>query len=394
MSRLSDAELDDLKARNPLRDWAEQYGVTLRKAGRKLAGPCPMCGGKKRNGRFEIFEDGASWACAVCCDGGDVIKLVQLVEGVDFKAAVDRLGGVRAIDPEVAQRLAAAREAKQKKRDAEAAVYREAERKRLHDWWLASGELRGTPAARYLEGRGLDLPATLPGLRFHPEMPYFHGDVIDDFGRKSARVVHRGPAMLGAFFVDIDQQFGGLHITWIDDGDPPRKIALPDPDEPGELLPAKKMRGSKSGAYILIAPAAGVPRRLIIGEGIETVLAVHTALVRAGREISDTACWAAGDLGNLAGPHAENVPHPALKLPSGRPQRQPGPVPDMTKPGLPIPDEVTELILLGDGDSEPVLTSHAMTRAARRYAKPGRTIRIAMAPAGMDFNDLLQGEEG
>jgi hypothetical protein len=37
-----------------------------------------------------------------------------------------------------------------------------------------------------------------------------------------------------------------------------------------------------------------------------------------------------------------------------------------------------------------VLTQFAMTRAARRYARDGRTIRIAFAPAGQDFNDVLQ----
>jgi hypothetical protein len=38
-----------------------------------------------------------------------------------------------------------------------------------------------------------------------------------------------------------------------------------------------------------------------------------------------------------------------------------------------------------------VLTEFAMVRAARRYARPGRVIRIAFAPEGMDFNDVLRG---
>ena len=59
---------------------------------------------------------------------------------------------------------------------------------------------------------------------------------------------------------------------------------------------------------------------------------------------------------------------------------------------LSIPDSVEELILLGDGDSEQLLTECAMERAARRYAKDGRTIRIAFAPSGLDFNDVLRGQ--
>ena len=39
-----------------------------------------------------------------------------------------------------------------------------------------------------------------------------------------------------------------------------------------------------------------------------------------------------------------------------------------------------------------MLTQYAMERAARRYARAGREIRIAFAPAGRDFNDVLRGE--
>ena len=34
-----------------------------------------------------------------------------------------------------------------------------------------------------------------------------------------------------------------------------------------------------------------------------------------------------------------------------------------------------------------------LIRAARRYARPGRAIRIAMAPSGHDFNDVLVREK-
>jgi hypothetical protein len=69
------------------------------------------------------------------------------------------------------------------------------------------------------------------------------------------------------------------------------------------------MRGSKAGAHIAIV-MRDAPARLIVGEGIETVLAVYTAWTAAGRGIEDTAFWAAGDLGNMAGRAAKAVPHP------------------------------------------------------------------------------------
>ena len=389
MSRFSPQDLDDIKARNPLADVAGGY-VQLRRAGGRLVGPCPICGGKVASQRFEILADGESWVCAVCPDGGDVIRLVETVEGCDFLAAVERLGGRVAVDPEVAKLLFEEREKKRLAREKTAAGYREAERKRLWKMWESAIEdVHGTPVEHYLAGRGLQLPAVCKGLRYLPTAPYWHGETVDSRGRKSPRKIHAGPAMLAAF-IRPDGNFGGLHMTWLTADEAPAKLDITDPDS-GEVLGAKKMRGSKTGAYIAVVKIKA-PRRLVIGEGIETVLAVWTAHQLAGRSIEDMAFWAAGDLGNLAGRAIETIAHPELKRPDGRAQRVPGPYPDPDDAGLAIPESIEELILLGDGDSEPVLTRYAMQRAARRYARDGRVIRIAMAPAGRDFNDVLRGQ--
>jgi hypothetical protein len=64
-------------------------------------------------------------------------------------------------------------------------------------------------------------------------------------------------------------------------------------------------------------------------------------------------------------------------------------VPDFDKPGIAIPDSVTELVLLGDTTSDAFTTQLAMCRAAARYARPGPTVRVAWAPAGADFRRSL-----
>jgi hypothetical protein len=388
MSRLSDDELDDIRARNPVAAVAGQY-VKLRSAGGRLVGPCPICGGRVASQRFEVRDD--SWVCAVCPDGGDVIRLVEKAESCSFRDAIERLGGRAAIDPVQAQKMFEAREAKRIAREKEAERYREAERKRLWKMWQAGTAIQGTLAERYLVGRGLLLPDLCPGLRYLDRAPYWHGERLDERGRKQPVALHIGPAMLGAF-IRADGKFGGLHITWLDlaaDGSAV-KLELMDPDS-GEMLPAKKMRGPKTGAHIAIVLHAA-PRRLFVGEGIETVDSVYTAHIHTGRTIADTAFWAAGDLGNMAGRAIETVAHPVDTRPDGRAVRVPGPYPDPDDAGLSIPDSVEELVLLGDGDSEPVLTQYAMERAARRYARTGREIRIAFAPAGRDFNNVLRGE--
>jgi hypothetical protein len=386
--KLTDDEIEEIKARNPIADVAGGY-TKLRRVGGKLLGACPMCGGRANSGRFEVFEKDSSWGCYVCVAGGDVISLVEKAENVDFRTAIERLGGRREIDAAAAKKLFEAREKKRLDREKTAARYREAERKRLHLTWKRSvAVVHGTPVERYLNGRGLQLPSVCPGLRYLPSAPYWHGETIDSQGHKSPVMIHSGPAMLAAF-IRSDGTFGGLHTTWLDGGAPPVKIELVDPAS-GEVLNSKKMRGSKTGAHIAVSALIEAPRRLVVGEGIETVLAVWTSFHSAGRALEDTAFWAAGDLGNMAGRSARTVPHPTLKRPNGRAISVPNDQPDPDDPGLSIPDSVDELVLLGDGDSEPVLTRFAMIRAARRYARPGRTIRIAFAPAGRDFNDVLR----
>ena len=83
MTRFSAQDLDDIKARNSLADVAGGY-VKLRRAGSRLVGPCPICGGRASSQRFEMLDNGESLVCAVCPTGGDVIRFIEKVEGCDF----------------------------------------------------------------------------------------------------------------------------------------------------------------------------------------------------------------------------------------------------------------------------------------------------------------------
>jgi hypothetical protein len=64
-------------------------------------------------------------------------------------------------------------------------------------------------------------------------------------------------------------------------------------------------------------------------------------------------------------------------------------VPDMDKPGVILPDDVREVILLGDGDSDPMATHAAVATAGRRFRAQGRTVAVHWAGAGLDWNDVL-----
>lgn len=390
---------------------AEKVGFVPTKATGKLrdrAGACPRCGGTDR---FSIQVTKNWWNCRGCGRGGkDGISLVMWFLDVGFIEACEAVEGPRPnppADETLAERierqrrqqarldeLRAERDRRQIEAERETNEWRERERLRAYGWWKRGWRLQGSAAARYLAGRSIDLPPNLR-LRWHPAWTLYDGE--DD--EKQPRVVHRGPALFAPIVerVGAGEHFLGLHVTWFDPEHPGRKILVRDAE--GELVPAKKVRGAKSGGHIALVGDGAAATRLFLGEGIETVLSVWTALSRCrSRLLEDAAFWTSVDLGNFAGKALDRLPHPSeVKLDSAGRRRRvkvPGIVPDPASRAVVIPDGVTDLHLIGDGDSEPFRTRCALARAAQRHAADGRTVRLVMAPAGADFNDVLRAGHG
>jgi DNA primase len=73
----------------PIEREIERRGIHLK--GRiDRCGPCPKCGG---DDRFAINTEKQVWNCRGCSKGGNVIKLVQHLDGCGFKAACATLAG-------------------------------------------------------------------------------------------------------------------------------------------------------------------------------------------------------------------------------------------------------------------------------------------------------------
>jgi phage/plasmid primase-like uncharacterized protein len=77
-------------------------GIKLAPGVAERCGPCPVCGGTDR---FSINLKKQVWNCRGCARGGDVIALVQHIDGGSFMEAVETLVGP-------APRLAAKRQPK------------------------------------------------------------------------------------------------------------------------------------------------------------------------------------------------------------------------------------------------------------------------------------------
>src|SRR6185312_16851492 len=169
---ISEAALAELKLRNPCHQVSARY-VRLRPRGDKFIGPCPIHSTNPHARDSTSFEcDANGWRCAVCHDGGDVIKLVTVCHGLDpradFLEAVRLLGGVAKLSPERAAELERERQIRQRRHEQEANQFRERERRKAFDMWNAGERWSGTAVEQYLKLRGLEqLPEGLP-LRYAP----------------------------------------------------------------------------------------------------------------------------------------------------------------------------------------------------------------------------------
>ncbi len=187
--------------------------------------------------------------------------------------------------------------------------------------WRRCRAIDGTHAEAYLEARGIER-YRFAALRFHPGLFY-----RDDGG------VRRLPALVAAV-TSSDEAVCGVLRTWLH----PTRPAKANVSRPRKALGRVHGHAVRFGA-----PGAGT---LLVGEGIETVLSIVTA-------IPDTVAAAALSAGSLG----------AFAPPAG----------------------VTRLVIARDNDPE---GERAAERLARRCAR-ARVAALVVAPERDDFNSDL-----
>ncbi len=200
--------------------------------------------------------------------------------------------------------------------------------------WARCRAIDGTHAETYLHARGL-ARCRFAALRYHPELRYREGSSV-----------RRLPALVAAVTGD-DGAVTGVQRTWLD----PRSPAKAGVAHPRKALGRIFGHALPFGppAATLLAPAGGRGRpdaTLLVGEGIETVLSLVTAVPA----ITAAAALTAGSLGAFA---------PPLGL--------------------------TRLVIARDNDAE---GERAAERLARRCARAG-VAAFVLVPEGGDFNDDL-----
>jgi hypothetical protein len=232
-----------------IEDEIARRNIRLRGGGPERCGPCPVCGGTDR---FSINIKKNVWNCRGCAKGGDVISLVQHIDGVDFKTALGTLG----VDDRPA--VPPMRPAPQRR-----SFVQDDNASRAGELWRAAVPIAGTLAEVYLHSRGLEF--TDPHgevLRFHARCPFGPG------------VAH--PCLLALFRAIIGDGPIAIHRTALGpDGHKIDRMTL----------------GPVGGAAIKFAVHDDVEHGLVIAEGVETTL--------AGIALGFRPAWALGSAGAI-----------------------------------------------------------------------------------------------
>jgi hypothetical protein len=395
----------------PIEEVAEALGLKLRRQGRDLVGHCPA--GCTRHGDGFVVSPRKGqrglFLCRPSGETGDNIDMVMHASGVDFVQACEIVNNRprpdRSLDETDDKRAERVRRSEERARRMAAQIDREekeAAEKRKRDEDQIELVLRravpiaGTQAEAYLVERGATpLKRLTIDLLFVPDLDYWgYAESDDDYFRSRPQLdptkdvqpkiwLAELPAMV-ARVRDVDDGVIALHQTFLDPAGEARKWKpAGDANRNGE----KKFRGSPKGGLIRLGMLTD---RVAIGEGIESTLGWYGL----GLDLGDVSLAAAGgSFSAIYGKATGSIPHPTLRRPDGRPVWIVNGVPDMTAPAAGLRD-VTEITLLGDGDSERQATRMKTVTAARRLTIEGRLVTVHMAPNGADWGDVAQARAG
>jgi hypothetical protein len=287
------------------------------------------------------------WQDFATGEGGDALALVAAVHyRGDMGQAMRWARAWLGLGHDMPRTTPAERRAADERREAEAAREAEGRRRAAVALFLEARErIAGTPAGEYLAARGIDLA----GLGRQPRCLRFHPAAW------CAEAGQKLPALLAAINSDSGEHVA-THRTWLARGPSGSWGKAP-------LRDAKKSLGSYAGGCIrLWRGSTGRSLRdaqpgeaVAIAEGIETALSVAVAC-------PELRVLAAVSLANMA--------------------------------RLILPAAIGTVILCADDDGENLAAAELVTRAAERFAREGRGVRIARPPQGhKDMNDVLTGKK-
>jgi hypothetical protein len=316
----------------PIERVVEERGIKLR-GKTERAGPCPRCGGTDR---FGVNVKKQLFYCRNCDRGGDVIELVQFLDGCDFREAVETLAGERRLPSEHGEPYRAASVAKAAPGPSQCDDDAKHDLARAARYVAEMRPLISEPRAlAYFERlRKIDVAAIADVLK-RTDAIGWHGSV---YFKQSGHPLHgqRLGAIIGVMTDAVTAEpTGAISRTYL----------APDGTKVG---PAKTL-GAPAG-IVHLSPDDEVLEGLFLAEGLETAL--------SGMAIGLRPMWATG-----------------TRVLIGK---------------FPVLSGVEALNVIVDHDH-----SGAGERAARevetRWRAAGREVNLLRSDAPGDLNDALKG---
>jgi putative DNA primase/helicase len=297
------------------------FGATEKQVSMKHA-PCPMCEGKDR---FRLIDstNGGRWICNQC-GSGDGMDLLMNILHCDFKSAAEKLRPLVYDFPMSPPTRGPTGD--EKKRYL---------MKNVEMWKGAAADHE--TLGEYLESRGLRAAEYVGAdLRLANEMPFY-----DDEGNFKKNM----PCML-ARISSRDGKLAAIHRTYL------------HKSKDGEFSTSKKItkpsREWSGGAVRLFSTKD--ENRLIVGEGIESVLSVRAHIYRLHGVLLP--CWAGVSANNLE--------------------------------KIAIPEHITNIMVAADNDLSFTGQKSAYILANRLTVHDKRKCNVQVpATDGYDFNDTL-----
>ncbi len=292
-------------------------------------GPCPICGGKDRF-RFDNRDGDGTYLCNQC-GSGDGLKLLSKLTGRTYRELIPELEHGSATRVSVLSQNGLSAEP-QWRRQAES-IHRY-----IHETWCNAEEIsHGDPVDLYLRNRGLVDLLYPNSLRCHENLRYY----------EDGKLTGTFPAMIGKIENPAGEMIG-LHQTYLSPAGTKANVTRP-----------KKWRttyeGAAKGAAIRLLPAT---HQLVVGEGVETCLALLVALAMP--------VWCA-----LSASGIQNIV---------------------------IPSDVEELVIGCDHDLPTAMhpighSQECAVKLAERETARGRRCKIIIPPKpGTDWLDVLNDE--
>ncbi len=205
----------------------ESSGISLKQRGSDWWALCPFH--KEKTPSFKVSPDRGLYYCFGCGEGGDVIKLAQLLGGLGFRDTVEELCGTGSTPVSIRMPDHAEHAEKAERNSAFA-----------REIWGRRLLLQGSLAESYLRARGL-VPPYPPTLAFLPFL--YHTESKE-----------RWPCLLAAVAVAGSRKVVAVH----------RPFLARDGSGKAPEKPQKKMLGPVSGGAVRLA---GAGPQLAIAEG-------------------------------------------------------------------------------------------------------------------------------